>query len=108
MDRHCHGGADASIAVKGCSATPETSHCNASATGVFGCKTRREVHMQRMSAWHAVRTVGLALLLLAAPAPLFAQGGGAQVAIGPDDIGGVVRGVSGPEAGVWVIAETTD
>ena len=64
--------------------------------------------MQRMSAWHAVRTVGLALLLLAAPAPLFAQGGGAQVAIDPDDIGGMVRGVSGPEAGVWVIAETTD
>ena len=25
-----------------------------------------------------------------------------------DDIGGVVRGPSGPEAGVWVIAETTD
>jgi len=25
-----------------------------------------------------------------------------------DDIGGVVRGPNGPEAGVWVIAETTD
>src|SRR5437870_11696305 len=25
-----------------------------------------------------------------------------------DDIGGVVSGPSGPEAGVWVIAETTD
>jgi hypothetical protein len=30
------------------------------------------------------------------------------VAIDSDDIGGVVRGASGPEAGVWVIAETTD
>ena len=30
------------------------------------------------------------------------------VAIDPDDIGGVVRGPNGPEAGVWVIAETTD
>ena len=30
------------------------------------------------------------------------------VAIDNDDIGGVVTGASGPEAGVWVIAETTD
>src|SRR6266446_2568210 len=30
------------------------------------------------------------------------------VAIDDDDIGGVVTGASGPEAGVWVIAETTD
>ncbi|MEQ1575235.1 MAG: carboxypeptidase-like regulatory domain-containing protein, partial [Vicinamibacterales bacterium] len=41
------------------------------------------------------------------------QGGAANaginaVAIDPDDIGGVVTGASGPEAGVWVIAETTD
>jgi hypothetical protein len=28
--------------------------------------------------------------------------------IGADDIGGVVRGAHGPEAGVWVIAETED
>ena len=31
-----------------------------------------------------------------------------RVAIDPDDIGGVVNGPNGPEAGVWVIAETTD
>jgi len=30
------------------------------------------------------------------------------VAIDDDDIGGVVTGANGPEAGVWVIAETTD
>ena len=30
------------------------------------------------------------------------------VAIDNDDIGGVVRGPNGPEAGIWVIAETTD
>ena len=30
------------------------------------------------------------------------------VAIDNDDIGGVVTGPHGPEAGVWVIAETTD
>ncbi len=32
----------------------------------------------------------------------------APVAIDNDDIGGVVTGPNGPEAGVWVIAETTD
>ena len=32
----------------------------------------------------------------------------AAVAIDSDDIGGVVTGPNGPEAGVWVIAETTD
>src|SRR5215510_13313223 len=32
----------------------------------------------------------------------------AAVAIDADDIGGVVRGPNGPEAGVWVIAETTE
>ena len=32
----------------------------------------------------------------------------AVVDIDKDDIGGVVRGPRGPEAGVWVIAETTE
>ena len=32
----------------------------------------------------------------------------AGVSIGTNDIGGVVSGPNGPEAGVWVIAETTD
>ena len=31
-----------------------------------------------------------------------------DVAIDRDDIGGVVTGPGGPEAGVWVIAETRD
>src|ERR1041385_4256415 len=30
------------------------------------------------------------------------------VTVGAADIGGVVRGANGSEAGVWVIAETTD
>ena len=34
--------------------------------------------------------------------------GNGGVALGTDDIGGVVTGPSGPEAGVWVIAETSD
>ena len=35
-------------------------------------------------------------------------GGRSAVAIDNDDIGGVVTGPRGPEAGVWVIAETTE
>ena len=49
-----------------------------------------------------------ALALVAiAPTQLRAQQS-AAVAIDSDDIGGVVTGPSGPEAGVWVIAETND
>src|SRR5262245_36694036 len=33
---------------------------------------------------------------------------GAAVAVDADDIGGVVTSSKGPEAGVWVVAETTD
>jgi hypothetical protein len=36
------------------------------------------------------------------------QGGGTAIPIDNDDIGGVVTGSKGPEAGVWVIAETSD
>ena len=36
------------------------------------------------------------------------QGAAAAVPIDADDIGGVVTSAKGPEAGVWVIAETRD
>ncbi len=52
---------------------------------------------------------GLALLAsVFAIASSAQQPQGGAVAIDPDDIGGVVSGPSGPEAGVWVIAETRD
>ena len=38
----------------------------------------------------------------------YAQQPAGAVAIDTDDIGGVVTGPKGPEAGVWVIAETRD
>jgi hypothetical protein len=44
---------------------------------------------------------------VAAPGRLSSQQN-AAVSIDADDIGGVVTSASGPEAGVWVIAETTD
>src|SRR5499427_3715821 len=45
--------------------------------------------------------------ILAPPGPPLAQQA-AAVSIGDSDLGGVVRGPNGPEAGVWVIAETND
>jgi len=56
-----------------------------------------------------VAGIALAVLLAGAPAPLRAQQAlPPPVAIGAGDLGGVVSGPSGPEAGVWVIAETDD
>ena len=56
--------------------------------------------------------LGAAITALGVSAPLATISAFAQsapiVAIDADDIGGVVRGPNGPEAGVWVIAETTD
>ena len=53
----------------------------------------------------SVAAIAIAGVLAAAPAQLRAQ---TAVAIDNDDIGGTVTGANGPEAGVWVIAETTD
>lgn len=66
--------------------------------------------MKTTSAWYAgAAAVGVALLLTAAPALMSAgQAGGDPVRVDADDLGGVVTGPKGPEAGVWVIAETAD
>jgi len=53
-----------------------------------------------------VAAIGIAALLAACAAGLGTQEGEARV--GGSDLGGVVSGPTGPEAGVWVIAETTD
>ena len=53
----------------------------------------------------SVAVVSLAGLLAGAPTRLSAQ---STPAVDNDDIGGVVTGPNGPEAGVWVIAETSD
>ena len=65
--------------------------------------------MQTLSWCSVAVLVGLALLLSAWPSsPPQAQQPRAAVQIDADDIGGVVTSKSGPEAGVWVIAETTE
>src|SRR5947209_20104144 len=57
----------------------------------------------RTSLYLSAAAVAFATLLAVPPAPVTAQ---TTVAIDLDDIGGVVTGPNGPEAGVWVIAET--
>src|SRR5438128_11729895 len=56
-----------------------------------------------------VGSLALASVLMASLTWVNAQQrSGATVAIDPDDIGGFVTSSKGPEAGVWVIAETSD
>src|SRR4051812_18995051 len=57
-----------------------------------------------------VALVGAAVAVIMAASfdGVSARQGSASVAIDKDDIGGVVTGAKGPEAGVWVIAETKD
>jgi hypothetical protein len=50
--------------------------------------------------------IGSVLIFSLAASPASAQQD--DVSIGASDLGGIVTGASGPEAGVWVIAETTD
>src|SRR5712671_2235945 len=67
-------------------------------------RTKGANHMSmRRSLYLSTAAVAVAAFLAIAPAPSMAQ-----VAIDADDIGGVVTGPNGPEAGVWVIAETKD
>ena len=61
----------------------------------------------KKSLYLSVAAIAVAAFLAGSPARLDAQQG-APVSIGATDLGGVVTGPRGPEAGVWVIAETKD
>ena len=61
----------------------------------------------RTSLYLGVAAIAVAAALAGSAIELAAQQPRA-VAIDEDDIGGVVTGANGSEAGVWVIAETTD
>jgi len=52
--------------------------------------------------------LGVAVFTLATLTATSARQQASEVAIDADDLGGVVTSSKGPEAGVWVIAETTD
>src|SRR5688572_5683023 len=70
--------------------------------------------MEKGAEMRTKRTLYLAIIAVAAGAFLVASPLGMRaaqvtnVAVDSDDLGGVVSGPRGPEAGVWVIAETTD
>jgi hypothetical protein len=66
--------------------------------------------MMTRRGWRAAAaTVAAAMTLAAVPARLGAQQATAEaVRIGDSDLGGTVASANGPEAGVWVIAETTE
>jgi hypothetical protein len=63
-------------------------------------KTRKSLQL-------GVAAIAIALAFGVAPTTVVAQQATA-VSVGANEIGGVVSGPNGPEAGVWVIAETTD
>src|SRR5688572_4764537 len=63
--------------------------------------TRRVLHLQ-------LAAVGVALILAAILGGVGSAQAPRPVSVDGDDIGGVVTGPKGPEAGVWVVAETTD
>jgi hypothetical protein len=52
--------------------------------------------------------VACLMLLLRMPSASQPQNLTRGIPLDPDDIGGIVASLNGPEAGVWVIAETTD
>jgi hypothetical protein len=52
--------------------------------------------------------VSITALLVACAAQLTQHGADPAIRVGENDLGGVVTGAKGPEAGVWVIAETRD
>ncbi len=67
--------------------------------------------MTNKAGYTGIAAVGVAVLLAAAWMPKMHAGkrvAAGVVSVGSDDIGGVVTSSKGPEAGVWVIAETTD
>ena len=65
--------------------------------------------MSKKASLTRTATLSLALIVAASLTVLRAgQAPAGSVSIDGDDIGGVVTGAKGPEAGVWVIAETRD
>src|SRR5438067_7449373 len=58
--------------------------------------------------WIGTAMIAGALVWAAAVVAPHAQQQGGTVAVDGDDVGGIVTSSKGPEAGVWVIAETRD
>ena len=65
-------------------------------------------HMRRMNGAWRRHVAALVMLTWCGASAVAQQASEPGISIGPRDLGGVVRSTSGPEGGVWVIAETTD
>src|SRR5262245_63584320 len=66
----------------------------------------RSITMNRSKGLYSgVAAIAIAATLAGSPSRLAAQ---QSVSIGATDLGGVVSGRNGPEAGVWVIGERTE
>jgi hypothetical protein len=64
--------------------------------------------MKTTARYWSIAGAGIAAFLAACAAQMGSQGTESGVSIGTSDLGGVVTSAKGPEAGVWVIAETRD
>jgi hypothetical protein len=65
--------------------------------------------LKKFISWWSIAAIALVGVLATSAARMDAgQAGAGAVAIDPDDIGGRVTSSKGPEAGVWVIAQTSD
>src|SRR5258705_11590023 len=73
-------------------------------SGKLTAKVRQAMNLNRIL-FSLTLAAAAGALTLAAPSRAQQP---ATIAIDNDDIGGVVLGPNGPEAGVWVIAETTE
>src|SRR5438105_3195934 len=74
----------------------------------LGSRTKSKAEAPRRKRMRIKQALLLGVAVAAAAAYLTMMPLSAQVTIDADDIGGVVTGPAGPEAGVWVIAETAD
>src|SRR5712692_654666 len=77
------------------------------AEGQSGTQERSDMKI-RNQFYLGVAAIAVAAMLPGSTKLSAQQSPPAAVAIDNDDIGGVVTGANGPEAGVWVIAETRD
>src|SRR5713226_2283365 len=63
---------------------------------------------QKTALYLGVATIAVAAFWSARTQTQAQQGANAAISIGANELGGSVSGLKGPEAGVWVIAETRD
>src|SRR4029078_3875117 len=74
----------------------------------FRVRPQGGFQMRRRTLYLRIAALAVPLLVAATLTRPAAGQRAAGVALDSDDIGGVVTGAAGPEAGVWVIAETKD